>query len=193
MGIDEDALGRAVGDEGAVNIGDGAAFGGAGVELAVGKGAGAALAEAVVGVFDHAAFAGERGEVEAAGGGVFAALKDDGFEAKLDEAQGGEEAGGAGADDNDAGGVGREGGVVGRGQGLGRERGVEADVETELDLDVALASVYGVFAQAEVVNAVGGDAEVAGGGGAARGIILGSGEGEEDVDAFDARGGHVRE
>ena len=79
MGVGEDLLGRAVGDEHFVNLGDGAALGGAGVELAVGEGAGTALAEAVVGLLDDAAFAEQRGEVEAAGAGVLAAFQQDGF------------------------------------------------------------------------------------------------------------------
>ena len=65
---------RAVGDEDFIDLGDRSALGGAGVELAIGKGARAAFAETVVGFLDHPALAQQRREIKAPGTGILAAL-----------------------------------------------------------------------------------------------------------------------
>ena len=84
MCIDQDALWCAMRDECFVDVADRPALFGAGVEFAVRESACAALAKAVIGVFDHAAFFEDRTEVETAGRGIFAALKDDRFDPEFE-------------------------------------------------------------------------------------------------------------
>jgi hypothetical protein len=81
VGIGEDFFWGTVGDEDLVDGVDGAALGSAGVELAIGEGAGSALAEAVVTFLNDAALAEEGCEIEAAGAGIFSTLEDDGLDA----------------------------------------------------------------------------------------------------------------
>ncbi len=194
VGVDEDAPGGAVGDECFVDLANGASLGGPGVEFAVGEGAGSAFAEAVVGVFDHAAFLEDGAEVEAAGGGVLASFQQDGLAAEFDAAEGGEHAGRAAADDEDGAGSGGQGGVFGAGNRFGGQFAVEADFETEPHFDLPLAGVDGVLAQAEAADAGGVDVELCGNGRDLRVGVLGPGEGQDDVDQGKLRGigGHVR-
>ena len=73
----------------------------AGIELAVGVGTRAAFAEAVVRLGIHGLRAADLGQVFLALAHVLAALHHHGAQAQLDEAQGGEEASGAGPHDDD--------------------------------------------------------------------------------------------
>ena len=98
-----------MGDEDFIDPGDRSAFGGAGVELAIGERAGAALAETIVRLLDHAALAQEWSEIEAPGAGVLAALQQNGFHAVFETTQRGEHAGRSAADDDHRAGVGGQG------------------------------------------------------------------------------------
>jgi hypothetical protein len=161
------------------------ALGGAGVEFAVGKSARAALAEAVVGLLDHAALAQDGREIEAPGAGVLATFQDDGFHTVFQTAQRGEHARRAAADDDDASGMSGQGRAGPAGFGLRRQRPVERDIEPELHLDRALPGVDRVLAQFHAANAGHRHAEFPGGGFAARAVVLRAFERQDDIDGFD--------
>jgi hypothetical protein len=100
--VDEDLRRGAVAGERAQDGVDRAALAGAGVELAVREGAGAAFAVAIVALRVELAALAEAGEVVAAGSDGFASLEHERADPRLREAPGAEEAGRAGADDDDA-------------------------------------------------------------------------------------------
>lgn len=95
MGVDEDRRRGSVLAEHVENLLDAAALLRAGVELAVGVSAGAALAEAVVALGVYGLRLGDVGEVYLALSHVLAALKHHGAQAQFDETQRGEESAGA--------------------------------------------------------------------------------------------------
>ena len=121
VGIGEDFFWCAVGDENLVDGMDRTAFGSAGVEFAIGEGASAAFAEAVVAFLDDAAFTKEGREIEAASASIFSSFEDDGFDTVFEAAESGEDAGGTAADDDGATRVCWEGWTVPGGSRLGRE------------------------------------------------------------------------
>ncbi len=102
-GVGEDVGGRVVADEGFVDAAHVATLGGARVEFAVGVGASAAFAEAVVGVFVDGAEVGaiEGAEIEAARIDGLAAIDDDRRDAHARELVGAEQAARAVAHDDD--------------------------------------------------------------------------------------------
>ena len=95
MGVDEDRRRGSVLTEHVENLLDAAALLRAGVELAVGVSAGAALAEAVVALGVYSLYLSDIGEVYLALAYVFATLKHDGAQAKFDESERSEESAGA--------------------------------------------------------------------------------------------------
>ena len=136
-----------MGDEDFINPGDGAALGGAGVELSIGERARATLAETIVRLLDHAAFPKDRREVETARAGVLAALQDDGFQPEFQAAQRGEHAGRTAADDDDGPGSRAQRSRGPMRPGLVRGRAVKGDVEPELHFDRPLPGVDRMLAK----------------------------------------------
>ena len=101
MRVDEDGRVGPEAHELVQDFADVAALGGPGEELSVGESPGAAFAVAVVGVRVDDAFHRQLGHVGLAAVDVLAALQDHGLQAACQELQGGEQAGRAGADDDD--------------------------------------------------------------------------------------------
>ena len=135
----------------------------AGVELAVGIGAGAALAETVVAVGVDDALAADAGHVDAARVDVLAALQHHRAHAQRDEAQCGEKAGGACAHDDGLRSIGRQpgkgGGCV---QGHLRVYLVDVDGQREVDHHMAAARGGAASQHVDTLYARRTDAELAG-------------------------------
>ena len=98
VGVDEYRRRRAEADEVMEHLADVAALGGAGVELAVGKCAGAALTVAVVGIGVDLAAEVDRSHVGLAGVDILSALENHRAQAEGDQLQRGEHSGRAGPD-----------------------------------------------------------------------------------------------
>ena len=130
-----------------------AAFLTAGVEFAVGEGARATLAEAVVRLRVDRAAADDVGDVTFAFVHLAATLHDDGAYAQLDESEGGEESAGSGADHD---GSGSAGDVTQF--DVGEERFgrllVEEGAEGDIDVDRALSGVDRSFKDAQGTRCV---------------------------------------
>ena len=143
---------RAVGDEELIDAGDRAAFGGAGVEFAIGKRAGPALAETIVGFLDHAALAQQRREIEAARADVLAAFQHNRHDAQFQTSQRAKQARRTAADDDHPARVCGQGRCLPTRHFLGRQRAVDRDIQPQLHLDRALARIDRVFAQSGFPN-----------------------------------------
>ena len=138
-----------------------AALGGAGVELAVGVGAGTALAEGVVALRVDEALARDEGDILLALMDILAPLEDDGAQASLYQAQGSEEAGGTGSDDDDL------GPALDIGVGyllIGQRRGglIDIDEQGEVDHDLPLTGIDAAARHPDALDAALGDAQLVG-------------------------------
>src|SRR3954462_413797 len=87
-------------DKGAEDAVDVAPLGAAGIELTVAVGAGPAFAKAVVAFLVHQSFLVDGGEVSPACPYILSSFEHDGFDTQFDEAEGSEEPGRAGPDDD---------------------------------------------------------------------------------------------
>ena len=155
VGFDEDFWRGSVADEGAVDVVHETAFGGAGVEFSVGKGACAAFAKAVVRILNHGAMAQDWGEIEATGGGVFSSFEDDGFETFLQAGEGGEEPSGASADDDDFFGIRISAGEDDGEGSFGWEGFVDRDEDLQTVFDWDFSCVEGGFEDADASEVLG--------------------------------------
>jgi hypothetical protein len=148
MCVDEDVGRGAEVTEGTEDGLDGAAFVGAGVELAVGKSTGAAFTEGIVGIGIDVTLPSNEGKVALAVMHIPAALNEDWAYTGFDEAECGEKTGGAGADDD---------GLRGRrevAEGRRCKRQVDRalakeETEGEFDIDDRTAGIYRATEDAE--------------------------------------------